>query len=130
VLVGGERNVRLDHTVRHAASHRKPGFGQQPEHGVVADQRVGAEFVDAAQVGERPEVHEQQGADAPVVHVVGDGHSELGRSRLLLDPLIARHPDDGPVQQRQQRRVAGSGDRQIRSAICSATRGLMEKNRR
>jgi hypothetical protein len=108
VLVGCERDARLDHTIGEATLDRQPGVGQQLQHGVVAREGVGVELTDAPPASQRAQVLEKQRADAPVMHVIGDSHGDLGNS-LVTEALVTGHADDRFVQEREQRAVTGIG---------------------
>ena len=72
---------------------------------------------------------EQQGGDAPVVHVVGHRERDLGGVRVVSEQHVAGHADHLAVATASSAALPGAGFPQIRRASISAERRLMLKNR-
>ena len=89
--------------------HLQPGVGEHSQHGRVLTQRLCGEGVQAAAVGQRDQVLQQQHADAAVVHVIGDRQGDLGRLRRRTAALVTAAADQLAVQQGEQRGVVRRG---------------------
>ena len=98
----------LDDASVQLAPGAQPGVPEDPLHLGVLRQDGGGKGGDAPEARVRHEVLEQQGSDAPVVHVVGHRDGDLRPGPVVVD-LIAGDADNLVAAQRQQRGVVGPG---------------------
>ena len=77
VLAGWQREPDLVYPVRQRMLHPQPSIGEHLHHERVITQRLRDERAHPAAAGQRDQVLEQQCADPPVVHVIGDRHGNL-----------------------------------------------------
>ena len=96
-------------TVFQGAVGPQPGVGEHLEHERVLRQGLRDEGADPPAAGQRDQVLEQQRADPLVVHVIGDGHSDLRGSGTVANQFVAADADQPAVQDRQQCGAAGCG---------------------
>ena len=95
VVVRGQRDGDRDHAFLAPGDNRQAGVGEDAEHADVLQQGLGDERLDLPGAGQRDEVLEQQGGDAPLVHGVRDRERDLRRLAAATPlGLIAGHPDD------------------------------------
>ena len=108
-LAGRQREREVVHAVGQDAAHRQPGVGEYLHHERVLDQGLRHKGVDPPAAGQRNHVLQQQRADAAIVHVVGDRHSDLGGPGAIAENLVAAAADNLSVQHSQQRGVVRCG---------------------
>ena len=108
-LAGRQREREVVHAVGQDTAHRQPGVGEHLHHERVLDQGLRHKGVDPPAAGQRNHVLQQQRADAAIVHIVGDRHSDLGGPGAIADNLVAAAADNLTVQRSQQRGMVRRG---------------------
>ena len=104
-VLAGQGERQLEDPVGVVALDRQAGGGEYVEHGLVLRQGLRGEGGYLVAPGERDQMLEQQGGDAPVVHMVGHRERDLGLPLGLRD--VAGDADHFAVRDGQQGHLAG-----------------------
>ena len=111
---GGQRKGHLEDPVRVVTPDGQTHGREHVLHRLVLGEGLGGERGYLTAPGQRDQVLQQQGGDAPVVHVVGHRERDLRRALaaglwLAIGNAEAGHTDHRAAAQREQRAVIGTG---------------------